>query len=130
MLVRKWGHNARLILLSFCLLWAPTVSAQVSPSLRAATQGLGLGSQVRVSTFDSVFIGDFLGLEEAGFRLENELQVTRVRTANVWGFSHSRRAWRKGLLIGGATGLVVGAIGGSIAAAGCEYECGETDHSR
>ena len=43
--VRKWRHNGGLILLSFYLLWAPAVTAQVSPSLRAATEGVGLGSQ-------------------------------------------------------------------------------------
>ncbi len=91
----------------------------IDPSLRAATEGVGLGTQVRVATYDNVLmLGSFLGLEENGLLLEERgLQVTRVPTANLLEFSHRRRAWRKGLLFGAGTGVLVGALGGWFVAA-------------
>ena len=80
--VRKGRHNRGLMLLSFYLLWAPTVTAQVSPSLRAATEGVGLGSHVRVTTYDNVLMsGSFLGLEEHQQRLLRADQHMRALKA-------------------------------------------------
>ena len=102
----------------------------IDPSLRAATEGVGLGTQVRVTTYDNVLmLGSFLRLEENGLLLEERgLQVTRVPTANLLEFSHRRRAWRKGLLFGAGTGVLVGALGGWYMVLACEH-CADRDVS-